>query len=84
MPYFAGVPLTYHWFADFDGAITSTVAGLDLIPVYFASSALFAGVLALLVWALAASDRRPTGRDDRDDPRLSPAAGSAGSAWSAT
>ncbi|MEA2632065.1 MAG: hypothetical protein QOE66_2284 [Chloroflexota bacterium] len=53
VPYFAGVPLTYHWFADFHGAITSTVAGVDIIPVYFASSALFAGVLALVVWALA-------------------------------
>ncbi|MFL5714655.1 MAG: hypothetical protein ACJ769_08350 [Chloroflexota bacterium] len=53
VPYFAGVPLTYHWFADFDGAITSTVAGVDLIDVYFATSALFAGVLALVVWGLA-------------------------------
>jgi hypothetical protein len=53
VPYFAGVPLTYHWFADFHGAVASTVAGLDIIPVYFASSALFAGVLALVVWALA-------------------------------
>ena len=58
VPYFAGVPLTYHWFADFHGAIASTVAGLDIIPVYFASSALFASVLALVVWALA---RRLTG-----------------------
>ena len=53
VPYFAGVPLTYHWFADFHGAITSTVAGVGLIPVYFLTSALFAGVLALVVWALA-------------------------------
>ena len=53
VPYFAGVPLTYHWFADFDGAITSTVANVDLIGVYFATSALFAAVLALVVWALA-------------------------------
>ncbi len=53
VPYFAGVPLTYHWFADFQGAITSTVAGVDLIPSYFATSALFAGVLGLVVWALA-------------------------------
>ena len=61
VPYFAGVPLTYHWFADFHGAIASTVAGLDLIPVYFASSAIFAAVLALVVWALAirlSGDRR--------------------------
>ena len=53
VPYFAGAPLTYHWFADFHGAITSTVAGVGLIPVYFLTSALFAGVLALVVWALA-------------------------------
>ena len=53
VPYFAGAPLTYHWFADFHGAITSTVAGVDIIGVYFLTSALFAGVLALVVWALA-------------------------------
>ena len=61
VPYFAGEPLTYHWFADFHGAIAATAAGLDLIPVYFATSALFAGVLALVVWALAlrlTGDRR--------------------------
>jgi hypothetical protein len=61
VPYFAGAPLTYHWFADFHGAIASTAAGLDVIPVLFASSALFAGVLALVVWALAVrltGDRR--------------------------
>jgi hypothetical protein len=61
VPYFSGVPLTYHWFADFHGAIASTASGLDLIPVYFATSALFAGVLALVVWALAlrlSGDRR--------------------------
>ena len=53
VPYFAGAPLTYHWFADFHGAITSTVAGVDLITVDFLTSGLFAGVLALVVWALA-------------------------------
>jgi hypothetical protein len=61
VPYFAGEPLTYHWFADFHGAIASTAAGIPLIPAYFATSALFAGVLALVVWALAlrlTGDRR--------------------------
>ena len=53
VPYFAGVPLTYHWFADFHGAIAASAAGVDIIPVYFASSALFAAVLGLLVWTLA-------------------------------
>jgi hypothetical protein len=53
VPYFVGEPLTYHWFADLDGAIASSVAGVDLIGTFFVSSALFAGVLALLTWALA-------------------------------
>ena len=52
VPYFAGAPLTYHWFADFHGTIVSTAAGVNLIDVYFATSALFAAVLALVVWAL--------------------------------
>ena len=53
VPYFAGAPLTYHWFADFHGAIAATAANVDIIGVYFATSALFAAVLALVVWALA-------------------------------
>jgi len=53
VPYFAGEPLTYHWFADFHGAIAATVAGVDIIPVYLATSALFAGALALVTWELA-------------------------------
>ncbi len=59
VPYFAGVPLTYHWFADFHGAIAAVAADLPIIPVYFVSSALMAGVLALVVWGLA---ERLTGR----------------------
>jgi hypothetical protein len=61
VPYFAGEPLTYHWFADFHGAIAASAAGVDLIPVYFGTSALFAAVMALVVWALAlrlTGDRR--------------------------
>ena len=54
-----GEPLTYHWFADFDGAIASSVAGVDLIGTYFVTSALFAAVLGLVVWALGL---RLTGR----------------------
>jgi hypothetical protein len=53
VPYFAGEPLSYHWFADFHGAIAATAADLPIIPVFFVSSALMAGVLALVVWALA-------------------------------
>ena len=71
VPYFAGVPLTYHWFADFHGAITSTVAGVDLIPVYFADERAVRGRPgARRLGAGRAPDRQPAGRDDRDDPRL--------------
>jgi len=61
VPYVVGEPLTYHWFADFHGAISATIAGWDVIPVYFLTSAFFAAVLALVVWALATrltGDRR--------------------------
>lgn len=53
VPYFAGAPLTYHWFADFHGAILAIAAGLDVIGVFIVSSAALAGALALLVWELA-------------------------------
>lgn len=53
VPYFSGVPLTYHWFADFHGAIAATVTDFDIVQVYFLTSALFAAVFALLVWTLA-------------------------------
>ena len=53
VPYFAGVPLTYHWFADFHGSIAAATAGLHVIPVFVVSSALMAGALALVAWELA-------------------------------
>lgn len=53
VPYYAGVPLAYHWFADFAGAIVSLVTGIDLIDVYIVSSAVMAGALALVIWELA-------------------------------
>jgi hypothetical protein len=53
VPYFAGVPLTYHWFADLHGALVSLATGVDLIPVFVASSATLATVLALVGWELA-------------------------------
>jgi hypothetical protein len=53
VPYFAGVPLTYHWFADFHGSIGAATAGLHVIPVFIVSSALMAGALALVAWELA-------------------------------
>jgi len=53
VPYFAGVPLTYHWFADFHGAIAATAAEVPIIGVFFVSSALLAAALALVTWSLA-------------------------------
>jgi hypothetical protein len=53
VPYFAGEPLTYHWFADFHGAIAATAAGVPIIGVFFVSSAIMAGALALVAWSLA-------------------------------
>ncbi len=52
VPYFAGEPLSYHWFADFHGAIVATAADVPIIGVFFLSSALLAAALALVVWAL--------------------------------
>ncbi len=61
VPYFAGEPLTYHWFADFHAAIAASLANIDVIPVMVVTNALMAGALALLIWELArvlAGDRR--------------------------
>jgi hypothetical protein len=53
VPYFAGAPLVYHWFADFHAAIAARAAGLFAIPAFAASSAILAGALVLLVHGLA-------------------------------
>jgi hypothetical protein len=53
VPYFAGEPLVYHWFADFHAAIAARAAGLFAIPSFIVSSAILAGALALLVHGLA-------------------------------
>jgi hypothetical protein len=53
VPFFSGVPLTYHWFADFHGAIAATAGDVGIIQVYFLTSGLFAAVLAMLAWTLA-------------------------------
>ena len=61
VPYVAGEPLTYHWFADFHGAIAATIADVSIIGVFIVSSAIMAAALALVVWALArvlTGDRR--------------------------
>jgi hypothetical protein len=53
VPYFAGVPLVYHWFADFHAAIAADAAGLFAIPAFIAGSAIGAAALALCVHGLA-------------------------------
>ncbi|MGH2358672.1 MAG: hypothetical protein ACRDGJ_11820 [Candidatus Limnocylindria bacterium] len=58
VPFYAGAPLTYHWFSDFHAAIAARAAGLFPIPIFVVSSALLTASLALAVFALA---RRLTG-----------------------
>lgn len=53
VPYFAGEPLVYHWFADFHAAIAARAAGIFAVPSFVVSSAILAGALALLVHGLA-------------------------------
>jgi hypothetical protein len=53
VPYFAGAPLVYHWFADFHAAIAAKAAGLFAVPAFVASSAIMTGALALVVHGLA-------------------------------
>jgi len=61
VPYFAGEPLIYHWFADFHAAIAARAAGIFVIPVFVASSAILTGALALLVHGLAVTVLRGRG-----------------------
>ncbi len=53
VPYFAGEPLVYHWFADFHAAIAARAADLFSVPSFVVSSAILAGALALVVHGLA-------------------------------
>ncbi len=53
VPYFAGEPLVYHWFADFHAAIVAKAAGLFVIPVFVVSSAILTLALGLVVHGLA-------------------------------
>jgi hypothetical protein len=53
VPYFAGVPLVYHWFADFHAAILALAAGFFSVPAMVVQSSVLAGALALLVFSLA-------------------------------
>ncbi len=53
VPYFAGVPLVYHWFADFHAAILARAADAFSIPAMVVQSTVLAFALALLVGSLA-------------------------------
>ena len=53
VPYFAGEPLVYHWFADFHAAIAAQAAGLFSVPAFVTGSAFGALALALCVHGLA-------------------------------
>ncbi len=53
VPYFSGVPLVYHWFADFHAAILAEAAELFSIPAMVVQSSVLAASLVLLVWSLA-------------------------------
>ncbi len=52
VPFFAGEPLIYHWFADFHAALLAAAAGFFAVPVFVAQSAVLAGSLALVVHGL--------------------------------
>jgi hypothetical protein len=53
VPYFAGVPLVYHWFADFHAAILALAVDQFVIPSMVVQSTVLAFALALLVGSLA-------------------------------
>jgi len=53
VPYFAGVPLVYHWFADFHAAILAEAADLFSVPAMVVQSSVLAASLALMAWSLA-------------------------------
>ena len=63
VPYFAGVPLVYHWFADFHAAILAESAGLFSVPAMVVQSSVLAGALTLLIFSLARALVR--GRESR-------------------
>ncbi len=53
VPYFAGVPLVYHWFSDFHAAILALAAGIFSVPAMVVQSTVLAAALSLLVYSLA-------------------------------
>jgi len=62
VPYFAGEPLVYHWFADFHAAILAEAAGLFSVPAMIVQSAVLAAALGLLAFSLARRLVRDRGR----------------------
>jgi hypothetical protein len=62
VPYFAGVPLVYHWFADFHAAILAEAASMFSVPAMVIQSTVLTGALALLVFSLARRLVRVDGR----------------------
>lgn len=53
VPYFAGQPLVYHWFADFHAAILAAAAEQFSVSAMVIQSTVMAAALALLVASLA-------------------------------
>jgi hypothetical protein len=53
VPYFAGAPLVYHWFADFHAAILAEAASMFSVPAMIIQATVLAGALALIVASLA-------------------------------
>ncbi len=87
VPFFAGEPLVYHWFADFHAAILAEAAGLFAIPVFIVQSALLAGALALVVHGLTLTlvrGRWAAARPGSPPSSSYSAAAWVGSAWSVT
>ncbi len=78
VPYFAGLPLVYHWFADLHAAMAASAASLFAVPAMVVQSAMLAGALVLLVHALARHLMRgphaAAGRTHRGGPAQSSAA----------
>lgn len=62
VPYFAGVPLVYHWFADFHAAILAEAASIFSVSAMIIQSTVLAAALALLVASLARRLARADGR----------------------
>ncbi len=61
VPYFAGAPLTYHWFSDFHAAMLASAAGMFSAITFVVDSSVLTGALGLIVFGLAAHlvrDRR--------------------------